>query len=353
MTFSLQTNRNELSYLLSLAFLAQSTTVISAGWSNNYNNNDYGSSVFSMQRDWLYDSSSIGLQVEGCVWGYVGEDNEDMGCMENESEDGTSMWYMMANCRRAQVAYSVYASSSGSTSCNNNDFKETFVTRGGLTEFAYTVGSYGYNAPISDDDVGDLPICDQDDDGYYLSVGCSSSGTFTIDRFSDAYCLQYYDTYDSLSDLNSIMKSLSKCYSCYDSYADEDVSYSLCAYLIPYSGSCSEIDSPVCTTNDFVKSAGSSKSFTKARKNIGNTMATEFANKLKYGMGGAMLIGSAAMFVGILFTNRRKRRAMMHRKFIQSSKKRSSKHRKSKSKSSSRNSPRYKTTGDDIDGVFA
>lgn len=72
-------------------------------------------------RDWLYDSKSLSISVEGCAWGYV-EDSEEVGCMQDESEDGTTNWYMMANCRRPQVVFSVYASNSGSTSCNKNNF---------------------------------------------------------------------------------------------------------------------------------------------------------------------------------------------------------------------------------------
>ena len=65
------------------------------------------------------------MKYEGCVWSYVEDDDGDMGCMEDESEDGTTSWYMMANCKRAQVAYSMYATTSGSTSCSKNNFKET------------------------------------------------------------------------------------------------------------------------------------------------------------------------------------------------------------------------------------
>jgi hypothetical protein len=93
----------------------------------NNNNNNYDTSVYglSMQRDWLYQSGSINLKYEGCVWGYV-NDRENMGCMQDSSEDGTTYWYMMANCRRAQVAYSLYASSSaGGTKCKNSNFKES------------------------------------------------------------------------------------------------------------------------------------------------------------------------------------------------------------------------------------
>ena len=79
----------------------------------------------SLTRDWLYDASAISLKLEGCVWGYV-EDNEDSGCLEDSSEDGTYYWYQMSNCRRAQAVVSVYATGSGGyASCNSGNFKES------------------------------------------------------------------------------------------------------------------------------------------------------------------------------------------------------------------------------------
>ncbi len=98
-------------------------TVVRAGSSSS--KVDYSIYGMSMQRDWMYDSKSISIKFLGCVWGYVDADNgENMGCMPNDSEDGTTSWYQMANCRRAQVAYGMYASS-GSTNCKNGDFKES------------------------------------------------------------------------------------------------------------------------------------------------------------------------------------------------------------------------------------
>lgn len=61
----------------------------------------------SLSRDWLTDGSTISMKLEGCMWA-VTESNEDMGCMEDSSNDGTEYWYMMANCRRAQVVYNLY-----------------------------------------------------------------------------------------------------------------------------------------------------------------------------------------------------------------------------------------------------
>ena len=83
----------------------------------------------SFSRDWLYDSSAISMKLEGCYWGYV-YDGEDAGCMEAESEDGTYSWYQMANCRRAQAVFSLYASdSSSSVGCSSNTYKETVSLR--------------------------------------------------------------------------------------------------------------------------------------------------------------------------------------------------------------------------------
>ena len=97
-------------------------TVVNA---RNNNQVDYSMYGMSMQRDWMYDSKTISLKFLGCVWGYVDADNgENMGCMPSDSEDGTTSWYQMANCRRAQVAYGMYASS-GSTSCNKRDLQES------------------------------------------------------------------------------------------------------------------------------------------------------------------------------------------------------------------------------------
>jgi len=61
----------------------------------------------ALSRDWLYDGSKVSMKVQGCMWGYVG-DNEDAGCLEDSSEDGTTYWYQMANCRRAQAVFDLY-----------------------------------------------------------------------------------------------------------------------------------------------------------------------------------------------------------------------------------------------------
>lgn len=349
------TNKSIQSSLLSLiALLANllQTSAWGGGDSSTVDTSIYGLSY--QREDWLYGSKQIALKYEGCVWGYV-DDRENAGCMEDESEDGTTMWYMMANCRRAQVAYSVYAST-GSTSCGNGDFKESMVTTSGVAEFAYILGYYGYNSPVSGDDVADFPMCESDGYGYYLSVGCSDSNTFTIDKFYDAYCLQPVDeTYDSLSNFNSAMKSLSKCYNIYDSSKDDSAYASLSNYLISNSASCNEGDSPVCSSSSFVQNAGYSKGVMQRSSNkLASGTSISFTNKVKYGLGTVMLLGSLVMFVGILLTNRRRRRAMMHRRArSKSSKGSKSGVKKKKTKSTTSSKKSSSSSSRKKEGVFA
>lgn len=303
--------------------------------SNTFDASIYG---MNMQRDWLYENTVINLKYEGCVWGNVNSDmRENLACMDDESEDGTTYWYMMANCRRAQVAYSLYAASSG-TSCKSSQWKESLVTTGGIAEFAYVMGKYSYyNAPISEDTVG-YSACEAGDDGYY-GLGCSTSGTFVLDRFSDQYCTQKLDTYDTLSNLNYAMKSLS-CYQMYNANDGSSAPGNLLGAVMDESATCSTSESTLCKTSSFVLNSGSNSigQRTTSKFTSGNA---SFTNSLKYGLGTTMLVGSVIMFFGILFTNRKKRRAMMHRKFKSSSekkKKRSSRSHASKKKSSSKKS---------------
>ena len=101
-----------LSLLLSLA----SQTEASWGYNSASSKQDetlYGN---TFENNWMYDGS-LSFQVDGCAWGYV-EDSEEVGCLEDESDEGTTNWYMMANCRRPQVIFSVYSG----TSCSSGNF---------------------------------------------------------------------------------------------------------------------------------------------------------------------------------------------------------------------------------------
>lgn len=95
-----------------------------AAWGSN-NNNNAGESVFYSNNlnEWE-DASHIAMEVVGCSFADT-DYSEDVGCRGDESGDGTQYWYQMANCKRAQVAYSVYASSSGTTSCGSGDYVGT------------------------------------------------------------------------------------------------------------------------------------------------------------------------------------------------------------------------------------
>lgn len=104
---------------LSLVVPAQA----SWGWGSDDDASAYGD---TFSRDWMYDSKAMSLKIEGCVWSVVDPEDEDAGCMEQDSDDGTTYWYQMSNCKRAQVAFSLYASDSGSSiGCNSAYFKES------------------------------------------------------------------------------------------------------------------------------------------------------------------------------------------------------------------------------------
>lgn len=316
--------------------IVASKLALAAAWGSG-SDSDAGMFYQNEQYDWLYGSSNIAMKVEGCVWATT-DDNEDVGCMEDESGDGTTYWYQMAMCRRAQVAYSVYASGSGSASCSGGNFKGTFVTQDGLSEFAYLMGTYDGYSPINEDSVGDLPLCEQGDDGNYLSVGCASDGSFTIDEFSDQYCIQRVSTYTYLQDINNIFKNyFHSCYGIYSANTDESVDYSAAGALVAASKSCTNLDSALCQDTERISTASSGKISTIS--SAGHTIANfNVANKAKYALGTLCLIGSLFMFLGILFTNRRKRRAMMHRKMRASRSKRSSSKKRSSSRGKSSSS---------------
>ena len=117
--------------LITLLQLVLLPRAVFSGWGNNNNNDDanggFDQTVYgeSFTRDWLYQSSALSMKLEGCVWGYV-YDSEEAGCLEDSSEDGTSSWYQMANCRRAQAAFSLYATDNGnSAGCSSSTYKET------------------------------------------------------------------------------------------------------------------------------------------------------------------------------------------------------------------------------------
>lgn len=86
-------------------------------WGSNHQTSQESVYGNRFDNDWMNSGSTLSFQVDGCAWGYT-YDSEEAGCLEDESEEGTTNWYMMANCRRPQVAYSVYKGNS----CSSGNF---------------------------------------------------------------------------------------------------------------------------------------------------------------------------------------------------------------------------------------
>jgi len=152
-------------------------------------------------------------------------------------------------------------------------------------------------------------------------------------------------TYHTLDKLNYQLQTYKNCAEIYSSSDGDDT---LLQYLVPYSESCSSLDNAYCTDDSAMSSRRSSASsggrFSGAASVVGDS---SWGTKLKYVMGALLLLGSFIMFTGILFTNRRRRRALMQRKFKQSSSKSArdekSRSRTSKSRSKSRESRRSRS----------
>lgn len=225
-----------------------------------------------------------------------------------------------------------------------------FVTKVGLPEFVGYLKEYDANSPFSDDDNGDddgyggwsldeLPLCEESENGY-LGLSCGDDGSFTIDYFNDGYCLSSIGTYNTLDKLNYQLSNYKNCVGIYSSNDGDDT---LVQYLLPYSESCSSLESNLCSDDSAMSSRRSSAGSSNRRAKIVATSKKSWATKLKYALGGMLLFASFILFTGILFTNRRRRRAMMQRKFKQSS--RSTRDDKSRKSSKSRSKSRDRREG--------
>jgi len=175
-------------------------------------------------------------------------------------------------------------------------------------------------------------MCEQVN-GNYVGVGCADDGTFALLYFNDAYCLQPTgNTYDRLRSVNSALRSYKSCTTLDNG---NNGGYSLPSLLVSSSDICSSLDSSLCSDNSAMKSR---LSHTSTSHHIANVMSIgnkTWLTKLKYVVAGLLLVASFVMFTGILFTNRRRRRALMQRKYRQS-RRRKSKSRSSRTKSKSR-----------------
>lgn len=191
------------------------------------------------------------------------------------------------------------------------------MTKNGYYGFlSYLSGYDEYPLITGDDDAfaqDYLPMCEQDQNGNYVSVGCSESGELTLDKFSDQYCLSFSSTYKSLDTISTKLGYYKNCHQVYSAANGNAPEYSMVGYMLPYSEGCNQLDSPHCYDIDGSKSkslkATSDGSFQKIKHYTG----TSFASKMKYALGCFFLVSSLLMFIGILVTNRRKRRAMLQK----------------------------------------
>ena len=187
-------------------------------------------------------------------------------------------------------------------------------------------GVYSFQS-LYDDYAHEYPMCGGNGNGDNYGLSCKSDGSFILETFNDYYCLERTgDQYDQLRTFNSDMNSLS----CINIYSAANNNYNgnddanaadtsdLLQYVMDVSVSCSATDSALCSDSDAASDRASyvgraSSAFFNPSSGSGQSWFT----KLKYVTGGLLLLASFVMFTGILFTNRRRRRALMQRKYRQ------------------------------------
>jgi hypothetical protein len=226
-----------------------------------------------------------------------------------------------------------------------------------LSEFIYYLQTYDGSYSYQDDDgyygINALPNCEGGDNGY-LGLDCASDGSFAINYFNDQYCLaRTGNTYNSLKKINKSLKSYQSCYTGSD----------LVQNLVTYSEPCTSLDTNLCDDGSLFQqrssTSGAARTSAKKRWSSSKYMGAHksWVTKLKYVVGGLFLLASFIMFTGILFTNRRRRRAMMMRKYRQSKKDKSRRSRgdgASRKSSKSRSTKRSRSRGKEkvADGVM-
>ena len=131
----------------------------------------------------------------------------------------------------------------------------------------------------------------------------------TLEDFEDAYCLQ--PSHDKLKSLNRSLKTYKNCAGIRYNGDGGSLPYS----LINISESCSSLDSGLCVDSSAMKERRS-HSFSNQFSLNRTALAGKFwVTKLKNATGGLLLLASFVMFTGILFTNRRRRPALLQRKY--------------------------------------
>ena len=177
-----------------------------------------------------------------------------------------------------------------------------------------------------------LPNCEGGDNGY-LGLDCASDGTFAINYFNDQYCLaRTGNTYNQLKKINKSLKNYQSCYT----------GASLVQPLVEFSQPCTSLDTNLCQDGAMFEqrssTSGAARTSAKKKWSSSKYMGAHksWVTKLKYVVGGLFLLASFIMFTGILFTNRRRRRAMMMRKYRQSKKDKSRRSRGDASRKSSK-----------------
>jgi hypothetical protein len=214
---------------------------------------------------------------------------------------------------------------------------------------------------LDDDAYGEdgLPNCEQANDGGYVGLDCSD-GDFAINYFNDEYCVSRTGaTYNAMDSLNSLIGTYQACTHSGNNNNDDGGGSSIVHKLVYYALPCTTLDYDSCMDNEAFQERssfnGQSRSSHKkwsSRAYIGGHKS--WVTKLKYVVGGLFLLASFIMFTGILFTNRRRRRAMMMRKYRQAKKQKRDKNRDSSSKKSrSGSKKRSKSRNrEKRDGVF-
>jgi hypothetical protein len=197
---------------------------------NNQNNNDGGDNNNNENNN---QNNGNDNNANGRLR-YLQEDKNDemqwqcgMGsrqCEEQGSED--KWWVGMQPCMGANVAYSLYGvidngKAESGNPCSKANYVNSFFTTDGLTTFAYASNGKIDTSALTQ-------VCTQNGD-YAYSTGCSASGTFTMDKFSNGVCTSenYYSTTDTLNSLNEVLQDDMSCVLIYSSDGSVDYASSL------------------------------------------------------------------------------------------------------------------------------